>query len=551
MSGKKILLLAKILAVVVSGSPRVVFPGLRQLLPRQQGSLVAAPVATTASTSSRSREVVPLPFLHSGAQPSTSSFSRRLSSGGVRPASTATKAFTSKSVSSSSPTDADRTIMTPSSTTAECSSSELASPVVAFLGLGRMGAPMAANLQRCLTSKNIVFVWNRTPAKAQQHSEEHGTQVLESVGDLAEHLGSTNTKDASRITSTDRASGSLMQQQEQEVESTTSSRDVIVFCCLPTSSEVAQIADQLIFAKAKARKELPSVISKWILVDCSSGSRLETVRIGERLRQSAGIGMVDCPVSGGPAGATAGTLAAMVGGDDIGDIEKVMPLIGSFAKKEKMQHVGPLGSGHAVKSVNNLLNSLHLMAATEGLLALKNAGISADTALRCINASSGRSLQTEQRLPEQILTGKYAYGFALKLMRKDCELAKELVEDMYATEGGGGGKNTGAEEAIAHEVDVEKEIDTSRSSNNMLSAERKGGEGSDSSLLLLAASRVRQTCDHYASKNKGTGSDMEDVDYTFLSKYMEEKLNLDLNANANDNETHKNQLKILCKPQEH
>merc|ERR1719356_475725 len=81
----------------------------------------------------------------------------------------------------------------------------------------------------------------------------------------------------------------------------------------------------------------------------------------------------------------------------------------------------------AIKAVNNLLNATHLMIATEALLALKRAGVDPVTALAVINKSSGRSLQTEVRLPEEVLTRKFGYGFKLGLMHKDCDTAASML----------------------------------------------------------------------------------------------------------------------------
>ena len=81
----------------------------------------------------------------------------------------------------------------------------------------------------------------------------------------------------------------------------------------------------------------------------------------------------------------------MVGGDKDILETKLRPLAQSFAKK--IVHCGPVGAGHAVKAINNSLNMLNLLSATEGLLALTNFGVDADVAADIINTSSGRSLQ--------------------------------------------------------------------------------------------------------------------------------------------------------------
>lgn len=129
--------------------------------------------------------------------------------------------------------------------------------------------------------------------------------------------------------------------------------------------------------------------------------------------------MCDCPVSGGPRGANSGELTAMVGGDLN---RTAQPVISLFARK-KVVHCGPIGSGHAVKAMNNCLNVAHLIIGGEALIALAKWGVQPNIALAAINSSSGRSLQTEERIPEEILSRNFDYGFKLGLMLKDVRIA--------------------------------------------------------------------------------------------------------------------------------
>merc|ERR1712159_310112 len=109
------------------------------------------------------------------------------------------------------------------------------------------------------------------------------------------------------------------------------------------------------------------------------------------------------------------------------DMRLALPWLDSFSKK--VEHIGPCGAGHATKAINNALNATHLLAASEGLLALRKFGIAPDKALAAINLSSGRSLQTEVRLPEKVLTGSFDYGFKLGLMLKDLKIAAGLMNE--------------------------------------------------------------------------------------------------------------------------
>lgn len=247
---------------------------------------------------------------------------------------------------------------------------------VAFVGLGAMGYGMAANLARHHSDKDkgSVFVWNRTSSVAEKHASEFGTRAVSSLDDL---------KGCS-----------------------------VVFMCLPTSKEVKSICSRLVLDSGA------------IVADCTSGNPIMTREIASSLAERQ-IEMVDCPVSGGPAGGKSGQLASMVGGSP-NAISTVEPYLRCMAQKKVVQ-VGPIGSGHAVKAVNNTLNTAHLAIATEGLLALAKFGVPPDVAVEAINGSSGRSLQTEERIPKEVLSREFDYGFPLGLMLKDVTVAVDNV----------------------------------------------------------------------------------------------------------------------------
>lgn len=137
---------------------------------------------------------------------------------------------------------------------------------------------------------------------------------------------------------------------------------------------------------------------------------------------------MDCPISGGPAGASKGTLAAMLGGDAEA-AEIVRPHIQAFAAN--IVYLGPTGSGHAVKAVNNACNVSNLLCLHEGLLALKKMGVCPSAALDVINKSSGRSLMSLERVPKEVITGDFNYGFKLGLMAKDVNIATELMDEYF------------------------------------------------------------------------------------------------------------------------
>merc|ERR1711879_136412 len=128
----------------------------------------------------------------------------------------------------------------------------------------------------------------------------------------------------------------------------------VIFCCLPDSDVVLDVMGVL----------TPSLQAGSTIVDCTSGDPAKTRAMSESLA-SASCQLVDAPVSGGPAGAKAGTLTTMVGGE-VPAVAGVTPLLSTFCKNVK--HIGPVGSGHSVKAINNALNTTHLAMAAEGLI---------------------------------------------------------------------------------------------------------------------------------------------------------------------------------------
>lgn len=244
---------------------------------------------------------------------------------------------------------------------------------VAFIGLGAMGRPMAANLSAVFTTK----VYNRTTSVALSHEQEHGSLAAADLVDLA---------------------------------------DVDVVCsCLPTDVEVAEVAQRL----------GPRLSDGTVWIDHTSGAPDGTRSIGEQLAEH-GVRYLDAPVSGGVAGAQAGTLTTMVGGDE-GALEVARPVLEVTC--DRIVHVGPIGAGMAVKAVSNALLATSLWAAAEGLAALTKAGVPASTALQVFNGATSRSFATETLLPERAVTREFPFTFALSLLAKDVDLAGGVLAD--------------------------------------------------------------------------------------------------------------------------
>ena len=137
--------------------------------------------------------------------------------------------------------------------------------------------------------------------------------------------------------------------------------------------------------------------------------------------------MLDAPVSGGVKKAVSGKLAIMLGGDDEAAKDAVVPLLETMGK---VFRTGPLGSGHALKALNNFLSASGLAAACEALIVGKKFGLDPATMIDVINASTGRNNSTENKFHSLILDGNYASGFALDLMAKDLNAAARLAREL-------------------------------------------------------------------------------------------------------------------------
>src|SRR5262249_31559498 len=164
-----------------------------------------------------------------------------------------------------------------------------------------------------------------------------------------------------------------------------------------------------------------------VLVDMSSSDPPGTRELGAALAEH-GVGLVDAPVSGGVPKAEAGTLAIMIGGDDDSAIDRARPYLEALG--ERFFRTGPLGSGHAMKALNNYVAAAAYTASAEALLVGARFGLDPATVVQVLNASPGRSFNTEANFVTQVLPRRFASGFTLGLMTKDVGIAADLAEAM-------------------------------------------------------------------------------------------------------------------------
>ncbi len=161
-----------------------------------------------------------------------------------------------------------------------------------------------------------------------------------------------------------------------------------------------------------------------LVIDMSSSSPLGTRELATLL-ETRGIKLIDAPVSNGVRGATAATLAIMVGSDDA-TFAQMKPLFEKIGNQ--IFHAGPLGAGHAIKALNNYVSAAGLVAACEAVVAGQRFGLDAAVIVDILNASSGMNNTTRNKFKQHILSGTYGAGFFTGLMAKDVRTALEVIE---------------------------------------------------------------------------------------------------------------------------
>ncbi len=188
----------------------------------------------------------------------------------------------------------------------------------------------------------------------------------------------------------------------------------VILTCLPRSADVREA----IFGEGGL---LEGLEPGKIVVDQTSGEPDETRRMAAELAEK-GIILIDAPVSGGPAGADAGTIAIMAGGP-VEVFEKVKPIFESISPN--VIHCGDIGNGHVVKLVNNTIAASSRLATLEAVAMGRKYGLSLDLMTEVINKSSGQNSTSLNALPK-MLKGEPTSNFGLALMLKDVGLATQL-----------------------------------------------------------------------------------------------------------------------------
>lgn len=165
---------------------------------------------------------------------------------------------------------------------------------------------------------------------------------------------------------------------------------------------------------------------KTLINTCTVGSPF--VREIAELCAADGVAVVDAPISGGPSGAKAGTLAVMVSGD-AAEVERLMPLFRAWGTTIVVAGEAP-GAAQIMKLTNNVLYAVAIVATSEAMTMSDRAGIPPDGMLQIINNGSGRNFATMHLFPKTVLPGTFDFGATIEILMKDVDLAIAQGEEL-------------------------------------------------------------------------------------------------------------------------
>jgi 3-hydroxyisobutyrate dehydrogenase len=246
---------------------------------------------------------------------------------------------------------------------------------VCFIGLGKMGWPMAARLVK---AGFMILPADAAPGRASAFASEYG---LSAPANMAEAAGQADA----------------------------------VITILPMSKDVIEAVGEI-------RDALPSGI---LFIEMSSGVPSITQGLAADLAASA-ITVIDAPVSGGVAKAKTGELTIMAGGEEAA-IERAGPLLRAMGTA--IMHAGGIGAGQAMKALNNLVSAGGFLIGVEALLIGKRSGLDPVRMVEILNASTGMNNSTQRKFTQFVLSRAFNSGFSLDLMAKDVSIALDLARD--------------------------------------------------------------------------------------------------------------------------
>jgi 3-hydroxyisobutyrate dehydrogenase len=246
---------------------------------------------------------------------------------------------------------------------------------ISFLGIGEMGYGMAGNI---LEKNGAIAIWNRTKGKPHVKSlVERGTVLAESIEDAVSGAG-------------------------------------CVCFNLTSDAAVAEVASEA------ARHAAPGTL----VLDFSTISP-EAAKSLHRSFLERGAFYLDCPVSGGTAGAKAGTLSIMVGGDE-GKFDQALPVLRMCG--ENIQYMGESGHGQKAKLINQLLTWVNQAVVCEAMLLAEKSGINLVSLYKVLLTSWGRSWMLERSVERYIIPRDFESPSGVELMVKDFNLLLSMSE---------------------------------------------------------------------------------------------------------------------------
>ncbi len=251
---------------------------------------------------------------------------------------------------------------------------------IGFVGLGQMGLPMARNLAR---AGYRLSLFDTSRAALEKAADLPGAQDAGSLGVIGRTCSA-------------------------------------VITMLPDGKAVSSV---VLGMPGGGDSLLAGLAPGSVLLDMSSSSPVGTRELGSRLA-ARGVAMLDAPVSGGVRKAVDASLSIMVGGDSE-TIARCRPLLEAMGRQIFL--TGPLGSGHAMKALNNYVSAAGLAAAAEAVLAGQRFGLDAANVVDILNASTGMNNSTLNKFHQYILSRKFDSGFSLDLMVKDLKTALEVA----------------------------------------------------------------------------------------------------------------------------
>ncbi len=252
-------------------------------------------------------------------------------------------------------------------------------PEIGFVGVGNMGRPMAA----CLVHAGFtVHVNDARREIANNFVQQIGGDAPDTLRALA-------------------------------------ARSPVIITMLPSSAIVRRVLEE------GDDNILAGMREGTVIIEMSSGEPVLTQQLAERVKSLGGY-MIDAPVSGGVLRAKTGQLAIMAGGD-FNVIDTMMPVLNAMGSS--VLRTGAVGSGHAMKALNNLVSTGGFLIGIEALLIGQRFGLDPAGMVDVLNAATGMNNSTQKKFKQFVLSRTFDAGFTLELLLKDISIALGVARE--------------------------------------------------------------------------------------------------------------------------